>query len=224
MLFDVKIEFNKPEKPIIHSGYLERIHGWVSKICNNKHYGNLTNEYIYSLLMTRNPYDYHYGCNGIEFKDNPFLIIRMRDTDLLSTTLLNIAKSMELFDGIKVKGVTLEKVNVSKHIYRTPFCSPVRIGKHWAKDNKLNRQQIERAERYLKRCVLDKAKALGYEIVEDFSIKIREEKRYCKYLFHTEYITGHNLVIDLNASENLKEFILWQGIGRSNGIGFGFLK
>lgn len=224
MLVDILLQIKKPEKPLEYLGYLEKIHGWVNKVLGNNHYGKMMNDYVYTPLMTDNSYDYHYGSSGIEFKNDPFMLIRVDDEKVnLSESLINIGKNPIIFDDLSITGVNVLKVNTTKKTYKTPFCSPTRMGQHWKYVDSFGTEWMGKVENYLKECVLQKAKEGNFEINEDFSIKVIREERHCDYMYRNQLIKGYNFVVKINAPQNVKEFILSQGLGRSNGIGLGFL-
>ena len=220
-MLEIKIILNKINHSIPYD-YYNRLHGYVSDLFGNETYGKCFNNFIYTNLIG--------GENlkgGIKFNENPYFIVRIdnNDNEIKRRFIDNIKNKRELFFGLKVIGVSWEQINVDeKNIFKTVKQSPILISKSISNVNYLNIEEIKETEKFLLETIKNKANNCNFKLDENIKIRIIRQHNNKDINYRGIINKGRVFELKIEANTETKKFIMLNGIGRSCGCGFGFIK
>lgn len=218
---DIELEIPAREYPL---NYRSALHGYAIKLCNddNQH-GQSTNNYHYSSIEGMRHVK---GAIAPHTHYRQHFTIRTAEPKILCNILSRINDNREVFGGIRVKKHHLKPVNYQKCIFSTRCMSPILLSDNFDKvRGQLNNDQVTIAERYLENSVKRRMQQYGLECDPELRIVIlkqHDHQTVVKYKDRT--IQGRNLILRITANDETKKFILTHGLGRSTGIGFGFIE
>lgn len=219
-MVEIKIILKKIDYCIPYD-YYKRMHGYIVKLLGDDCYGTMTNRYIYSNLIGGKNTK-----NGIEFKNNPYFIIRINDYDneIKQLFLNNLPNCVKLFNGLEVEGISINNVDISKNTtYYTLKQSPILVQKKFNTSRYLLRDELDEVERYIMENIREKAITSNFNIDENLQIKITKQHNNKIINYNGVFNNGRVFEFKINANDDTKRFILMNGIGRSCGCGFGFI-
>lgn len=228
----------KSRTNVVKYNYEHSLHAFICTHISNKCYGKSNKTFIHSNLMESNkrlekPCGI-WGRDGITFKSNPCFSIRTDDNEIIVSLISNIKKGVAVFDDFIVSDYYYNNVeNIADSDYfSTVYSSPIVISSQYntIKD-KIPTDLYPSIEHYLENGVRKKALDKGITL-GNFSIKIEKEYKPCDILtkkYDTNCVNkaykekGRNFKLKIEGDSDIKEFIWMYGIGRSNGLGCGYL-
>lgn len=217
-MIEIKLFTNKPNK-LVPYDYVNKMHGVVCRLLGNENYQTPINDYVYSFLNGG-----VFLKNGIRFENNPYFFIRLNNFNIFKSFIENINKNNELFYGLIIEGFYEPYLqDTDKTIFKTLPSSPILIPKRYDKYKILPEDEKSHIEDYMKNSVLKKGLENGITLDNNLEIKIKKEHRHCDITYCNIINKGRVFDLEINTNSKTKEFILLNGIGRSCGIGFGFI-
>lgn len=219
---EINIELDFPKRDYSHN-YREGLHGYVAQLCgDDNHYGLTTGNYAYSSIEGL----LHIQGGVVADPDKKqYFTIRTDKPTILSNITRNLDKKKELFGGIKIKKATLSQANYKKSIFTTRHLSPILLPNKW--DNikgRLTNEQMLKAEVCLTNGVRRRMQEYGLPDDPTLKISILRQDRHNVFIKYRQHKSqGRNLTLKITGRDETKHFILTHGIGRSTGIGLGFL-
>lgn len=219
-MLEIKMILNKINYSIPYD-YYNRLHGYVTQLLGGDTYHQGVNRFIYTnLLGGENLKD------GIFFNNNPYFIIRIdnNDNEIKKRFLDNIGECTDLFNGLKVIGVSWDNINIdNKKRFRTVKQSPILVSKKYSWVNYLTNEEIKECEDYLLDSVKNKAKICNFKLDDNLVIKIVKQHNFKNIQYKEVVNKGRVFEFEINCNNETKKFIMMNGMGRSCGCGFGFI-
>lgn len=220
--------------------YEHMLHGFMCENIPINGYMKDTKPFIYSNLKESRLRSKKQAVCGkstlyhTSFQSDGVFYIRTADPIIIDLVKKNIKKGMIVIphayvSSVKSKTITPSTIGESKYLKSYPS-SPILIQTNFDKVENVWEPKYQDIEEYLKNNVESRAKRIGVPI-GDFTIDILEMtsskpirvKSLAKDPEGTSYIIGRNMTIKVNGDQTVKEFIMLHGIGRSLGLGFGFM-
>ena len=216
VMIEICVYLKNSGKPLSYE-YHTSFHGYISELLGNDNYGTTVRNYSYSNLCggvcTK---------DGIVFHNNPYFLVRTKDDAVWKRFCENINKKRRIADGYDVIGWDLREVDCNPIFFRTESSSPILLPKRFSGDV-LSDEEKDDAEKYLVSSVKARAKESGFDIDEGIQIKIVSQFHHYDVNYRGVINKGKNLKLKIISDEKTKEFILLNGLGKSTGIGFGFV-
>lgn len=221
---------------IVPFNYEHDLHAFICKHISDVGYGSQVKKYIHSNMKESIPSKCKVPCgvwgkNGIIFYTDPCFTIRTNDLDVAQSIVRNIKIGMSVFKDFTVTDFMANKVDnlENKNCFATLYSSPILVADAYNKYKVIPLSEIGKVEEYLKDNVIRRAKLMNVEL-GDFDIKVAKQYKCCEIIpKKTDNINkayksiGRNFVLNITGSIQAKEFIYLNGLGRSLGLGFGFL-
>jgi len=208
----------KETREILPYNYCHKFKGYVSNLLGCETYNTKKNDYVFSFLcggrLTK---------RGIIFHDNPFFYFRTSDQNVWNLFTQNLKEHTKLFGSFEVLGWEVVPTNLKKTVFETDAASPILVSKKYSYVNDLSSDQLKDTENYLVSSVLNKANEYGFNVDDNLKISIIKQRMHRDVAYKGAINKGRNVKLRIECNEDTKAFILSQGLGRSTGIGFGFI-
>lgn len=228
----------KSKDNVVPFNYEHDLHAFVYSHISDVGYGSKVKNFIHSNLKESNISKCKVPCGvwskkGISFYTDPCFTIRTNDISVANSIVKNIKVGVSVFGGFKVVDFYAYEVEDLhyKTKFNTFFSSPILVSPKWNKYKTIPEEILCDVENYLEKNVERKANEIGVTLGE-FKIKIEKQfkccdimtKKYTEDEFGNAFKeTGRNFLLSITGTDIAKNFIYQNGLGRSVGLGFGFL-
>ena len=200
-------------------GYEMALHGYVSSIIGNEMYDKRGSDYVYTNFIGIKPSTDYY-----KVEEEPYFLIRLSSEEQLKHFLSVFPTKQEIFEGVRVKSISPCYDDEDNKIFSSTPASPIILPKRYDSRDHLSRNELDVCERYLTDNVKRTAKQFGFNLDDNFGIKILSQGRHSNYYYRGWMNKGRSLTVRIDGNKETRNFVLVHGVGRCTGIGCGFLR
>lgn len=219
MVRTFKIVLAMPKGKKLPTSYRTQFHGFISNLFGDNCYKE--NKSKYSVTALRNG---KYKENFIVFNDNPYFIVRIGDSETFNCFVENIKKYNNEFFGMEIEGIQEFHTSIERTEFSIQQDTPIRLGKSFENIHRvMTKNEIEQAEEYLVKQTLERAKEANVNTDNGLKIKIIRDFQPIVIKYHNILNNTRVMNLSIECDNELKEFILVHGLGKSNSCGFGFI-
>lgn len=218
MIREFKIYLSSPVQDIPND-YYHQMHGFVSSLLGENKYKEQGNRYSYSMLNNGTLSEGKWS-----FNDMPTFNVRIGDKETFDNFKSNIIKGEAKLFGMEVVGIKEIYVSTDNSIFFINHDTPLRLSNKFERIfRKLTIDERKKAEEYILHNIKTQMDKFGLLMPKDTIVSIVRE--YQRRIVKTKgvYSNTRRFSLRVNASDEVKEFIMLHGIGRSTGFGFGYL-